>query len=89
MVSWMQRLHQGLVLGEHRVRKHQGDFSFAVHVNCSFLGSSSWIRKAMATHSCILAWRSSRTEEPGGLQSMGRKEADTTEAAQHTHPGSS
>ena len=24
----------------------------------------------MATHSSILAWRSPRTEEPGGLQSM-------------------
>ena len=44
MVSWVLWLHQGLFLGEHRVRKHQGDFSFAVHVNRSFLGSSSWIR---------------------------------------------
>ena len=25
----------------------------------------------METHSCILAWRIPRTEEPGGLQSMG------------------
>ena len=25
----------------------------------------------MATHSSILAWRIPRTEEPGGLQSMG------------------
>ena len=25
----------------------------------------------MATHSCILAWRIPRTEEPGGSQSMG------------------
>ena len=25
----------------------------------------------MATHSCILAWRTPWTEEPGGLQSMG------------------
>ena len=25
----------------------------------------------MATHSSILAWKNSRTEEPGGLQSMG------------------
>ena len=25
----------------------------------------------MATHSTILAWRIPRTEEPGGLQSMG------------------
>ena len=27
--------------------------------------------KEMATHSSILAWRIPRTEEPGGLQSMG------------------
>jgi len=27
----------------------------------------------MATHSSILAWENSQTEEPGGLQSMGSK----------------
>ena len=29
------------------------------------------LEKGMATHSSILAWRISWTEEPGGLQSMG------------------
>ena len=33
----------------------------------------------MATHSSVLAWRSPRTEEPGGLQSVGSQESDTTE----------
>ena len=33
----------------------------------------------MATHSNILAWRISWTEQPGRLQSTGRKELDTTE----------
>ena len=33
----------------------------------------------MATHSSILAWRIPWTEKPGGLQSRGRKESDTTE----------
>ena len=33
----------------------------------------------MATHSSTLAWRIPWTEEPGGLQSTGRKESDTTE----------
>ena len=28
-------------------------------------------KKEMVTHSSILAWRIPRTEEPGGLQSMG------------------
>ena len=29
------------------------------------------LEKEMATHSSILAWKISRTEDPGGLQSMG------------------
>ena len=29
------------------------------------------LEKEMATHSIILAWRIPRTEEPGGLQSIG------------------
>ena len=39
----------------------------------------------MATHSRILAYSIPRTEEPGGLQSMGRKKSDTTEATWHAH----
>ena len=37
------------------------------------------LEKKTATHSSILAWRIPWTEEPGGLQSMGHKESDTTE----------
>ena len=33
----------------------------------------------MATLSSVLAWRIPGTEEPGGLQSMGCKESDSTE----------
>ena len=33
----------------------------------------------MATHSSILAWGILRTEEPGGLQSVGSQDLDTTE----------
>ena len=33
----------------------------------------------MATHSSTLAWKIPWTEEPGGLQSWGREELDTTE----------
>ena len=40
----------------------------------------------MATHSSILAWRIPWTEEPGGLQSLGSQESDTTELqSAHTH----
>ena len=35
------------------------------------LGWEDPLEKVMAIHSSILAWRIPRTEEPGGLQSMG------------------
>ena len=35
------------------------------------LGQEEPLEKETATHSSILAWRTPRTEEPGGLQSMG------------------
>ena len=35
------------------------------------LGWEDPLEKEMATHSSILAWKISRTEEPGGLQSVG------------------
>ena len=35
------------------------------------LGLEEPLEKGVATHSSILAWRIPRTEEPGGLQSMG------------------
>ena len=34
------------------------------------LGQKDPLEKEMATHSSILAWEISQTEEPGGLQSM-------------------
>ena len=37
----------------------------------SLLGWEDPLEKEMATHSSILAWEIPRTEEPGGLQSMG------------------
>ena len=35
------------------------------------LGKEDPLEKGMATHSSTLAWEMPRTEEPGGLQSMG------------------
>ena len=35
------------------------------------LGPEDPLKKEMATHSSILAWRIPWTEDPGGLQSMG------------------
>ena len=43
------------------------------------LGQEDSLEEEMAAHSSILSWESPGTEEPGGLQSMGHKESDTTE----------
>ena len=42
------------------------------------------LEKEMAIHSSIPAWRIPWIEEPGSLQSTGRKESDTTEQIQFT-----
>ena len=49
-----------------------------------FLGREDPLQKEMATHSSILDWRIPWMEELGGLQSMGRKESDTTEQLHFT-----
>ena len=43
------------------------------------LGREDPLEKEMATHSSILTWKISWTQEPGGLQSMGSQESGTTE----------
>ena len=48
------------------------------------LGRENPLEKGMVTHSSVLAWRIPWTEEPGGLQSTGCKEWDTTERLTHT-----
>ena len=48
------------------------------------LGRGDPLEKGMATHSSILAWRISWTEEPGGYSPWGLKELDMTEATCHT-----
>ena len=48
------------------------------------LGREDTLEKAMAPHSSTLAWKIPWTEEPGRLQSMGRKESDTTERLHFT-----
>ena len=44
----------------------------------SIPGSGRSPGEEVATHSSILAWKILRTEEPGGLQSKGSQESDTT-----------
>ena len=40
------------------------------------------LEKEMATYSRILAWKIPQTEDPRGLQSLGRKESDPAEHTQ-------
>ena len=42
------------------------------------LGREDPLEKEMTAHSSILAWEIPWREEPGGLQSMGLQESDTT-----------
>ena len=56
--TWWAAVH-GVAKSWTRLR----DFTFTFHFNA--------LEKEMATHSSILAWKISWTEEPGGQQSMG------------------
>ena len=47
------------------------------------LGQEEPLKEEMAAHFSILSWEIPRTKKPGGLQSHGVAEADTTEATQH------
>ena len=51
------------------------------------LGQKDPLEKGMAMQASILAWRIPWIEEPGGLQSMGCKELDTTERISVTLKG--
>ena len=58
--AWWATVH-----GIAKSRIWLSDFTLTFHFH-------AW-EKEMATHSSVLAWRIPRTEEPGGLQSMGSR----------------
>ena len=49
-----------------------------------YLGQEDPLEKEMAAHSSTVAWRIPWMEEPGGPQSTGLQESDTTERLQFT-----
>ena len=53
---------QAAVPGLAKSQARPSIFTFTFHFHA--------LEKEMATHSSILAWRTPRTEEPGGLQSV-------------------
>ena len=57
--------------GVTKSRTRLSIFTFTFHVHA--------LEKEVAAHSSVLAWRIPGTAEPGGLQSMGSLESDTTE----------
>ena len=63
---------QGVTISQHEFGRKEG----ICQIKVLFLFV---LEKEMATHSSILSWRNPWMEEPGGLQSTGRKESDTTE----------
>ena len=60
---------------EANCRGKSGGLSWHCKPVCEF----NYTEKAMAPHSSTFAWKIPWTEEPGGLQSMGSLESDTTE----------
>ena len=50
------------------------------------LGWEDPLEEGVTAYSSILAWGIPWTEEPGGLQSRGLKESDTTGAIEHSTP---
>ena len=56
--AWQAAVHE---VAKNRTRLSNFTFTFHFHV----------LKKEMATHSSVLAWRIPRTGEPGGLPSMG------------------
>ena len=58
---------EALVLVVKNLSTDAGD----IRDSSSSLGLEDPLEKGMATHSSILAWRIPRTEELGGLQSVG------------------
>ena len=56
--AWWAAVH-----GVAKSRTGPSDFTFTFHFDA--------LEKEMATHSSVLVWRITGTEEPGGLLSMG------------------
>ena len=66
------------VLGTSLVAKLVKNLPAMEEAGPQSLGREDPLEKEMATHSSILVWKIPWTEEPGGLQSMGSQESDTT-----------
>ena len=73
-VFWLGKLRLGVSL----VAQSEQNLPATQETWIQFLGQENPLEEGMATHSSILAWRIPRTEEPGGLQSVGLQELNVT-----------
>ena len=80
-----QNIDPHLSLGTSLVAQMVKNLPAMQETQVQFLGQEDPLEKEMATHSSILAWRIPWTDKPGGLQSMGLQESDTTEQLNHHH----
>ena len=69
----MNYLHNELHYGASLVAQLVKSLPAVQETQVQFLGQDNPLEKEMATHFCILAWKSLSTEEPGSLQSLGHK----------------
>ena len=71
-------IHKNMELPQNSVVKNLPAMQETQETWVRSLGQEGPLEKEMATHSSILAWKIPRTGEPGGLQSMGSQESETT-----------
>ena len=66
-------LNYGFLRGfpDHSVVKNLLAMQETQETQVQSLSQEDLLEEEMATHSSILAWKIPRTEDPGGLQSMG------------------
>ena len=60
------------------IKESAGNAGDIEDTQVQFLGQEDPLEKGMPTHTSILPWRMPQTEVPGGLESMGFQESDTT-----------
>ena len=60
------------------IKESAGNAGDIEDTQVQFLGQEDPLEKGMPTHTNILPWRMPQIEVPGGLESMGFQESDTT-----------
>ena len=70
-LGWENPLEKGIATWASPVAQSVKNLPAVQETRIGSLGWEDFLEKEMATHFSILAWKISRTDEPGGLQSMG------------------